>query len=229
LQRFWESAWRTDLGGIEDVFLDIAREIYDAMGWPGVVFLMAIESAAIPFPSEVIMPLAGWLLVQDKGHGWDYLLLGAFFGALGNTLGSLIAYAAGAWGGRPLLEKYGRYVLITRKDIDWADRWFGNYGEATVLVSRMLPVIRTFISVPAGIARMNLTRFTIFSFIGSYPWSLILIFAGYQMGENWEDLTNYFRPVTIPIALAVLAVGAVFFYRRIREVWSESHSPEAET
>ncbi len=217
----------TALGGIEEIFLDIAREIYDAMGWPGVVFLMAIESAAIPFPSEVIMPLAGWLLVEDKGHGWDYLLLGAFFGALGNTIGSLVAYAAGAWGGRPLLEKYGRYVLITRKDLDWADRWFSNYGEVTVFGSRMLPVIRTFISVPAGIARMNVTRFTALSFIGSYPWSLILIFAGYQLGENWEDLTTYFRPLTIPIALAVAAAGAIFFYRRIREVWSESHYPEA--
>lgn len=188
---------------------------------------MAIESACIPFPSEVIMPLAGWLLVEDKGRGWDWLLLGAFFGALGNTIGSLVAYYVGAWGGRPLLEKYGRYVLITRKEINSADRWFGKYGEATVLASRMMPVLRTFISLPAGISRMNVTRFTILSFVGSYPWSLLLIFGGYQLGDNWEDITKYLRPVTIPIGLAVLALAAVFFYRRIREIRAEGHFPEA--
>jgi membrane protein DedA with SNARE-associated domain len=215
------------LGGIEDVLLDIAREIYDAVGWPGVVFLMAIESACIPFPSEIIMPLAGWLLVADKDRGWDYLLLGAFYGALGNTIGSLVAYYAGAWGGRPLLERYGRYILITRKDVAWADRWFGRYGEVTVLASRMLPVIRTFISLPAGIARMNVARFTVLSFVGSYPWSLLLIFAGYQLGENWEDLGDYFRPVSIPLAIALVLGAVVFFYRRIREVRAEGHFPEA--
>ena len=213
--------------GIEDALIDFAREFYDAVGWPGVVFLMAIESACIPFPSEVIMPLAGWLLVADRDHGWDYLLLGAFFGALGNTLGSLAAYYAGAWGGRPLLEKYGRYVLITRKDIAWADRWFEKYGEVTVFASRMMPVIRTFISLPAGIARMNVTRFTILSFIGSYPWSLLLIFGGYQLGENWEDLGDYIRPVSIPVAIGIALLAVIFLYRRIREIRAEGHFPEA--
>jgi membrane protein DedA with SNARE-associated domain len=196
------------------------------MGWPGVVFLMAIESACVPFPSEIIMPLAGWLLVEDRGHGWDYLLLGAFFGALGNTIGSLVAYFAGAWGGRPLIEKYGRYILLTRKDVAWADRWFEKHGEITVLASRMLPVVRTFISLPAGIARMNLTRFTVLSFVGSYPWSLLLIFAGYQLGDNWEDIGDYLRPISIPLAIAIALAGLAFFYRRIQEVRREGRFPE---
>ena len=184
---------------------------------------MAIESACIPFPSEIIMPFAGWLLVADKGHGWSYLLLGAFFGALGNTIGSVVCYYAGAWGGRPLLDKYGKYVLITHKDVSWADRWFTKYGELTVLVSRVLPVVRTFISLPAGIARMNIWRFTALTFIGSLPWSLMLIFAGYQLGENWEDIGTYLRPISIPLALLILAGIAVFFYRRIREVRAQGH------
>jgi membrane protein DedA with SNARE-associated domain len=188
---------------------------------------MAIESACIPFPSEVIMPLAGWLLVEDKGHGWDFLLLGAFYGAVGNTIGSLVAYAAGAWGGRPLLEKYGKYILITRKDVDLADRWFQKYGEITVFASRMLPVVRTFISLPAGISRMNLTRFTVLTFLGSFPWSLLLIFGGYQLGENWEDITTYLRPISIPLAI-IIGMGVVwFFWHRIREIRHESRSAGA--
>ncbi len=186
---------------------------------------MAIESACIPFPSEVIMPLAGWLLVEDKGHGWTFLLLGAFFGALGNTIGSLIAYYAGAWGGRPLLEKYGRWVLITRKEIETADRWFEKYGEITVFASRMLPIVRTFISLPAGISRMKVVPFTALTFLGAYPWCLFLIVSGYLLGENWEDITVYLRPVSIPLAIAsVLAVG-YFFYQRIRELRRERHEP----
>jgi membrane protein DedA with SNARE-associated domain len=188
------------------------------MGWPGVVFLMAVESACIPFPSEIIMPLAGWFLVKDQGHGVEYVLIAGFFGALGNTIGSLIAYWAGRIGGRPLVMNYGRFILITPKDVDWADRWFQKYGEITVFATRMMPVIRTFISLPAGIARMNVWRFTIFSFLGAYPWCVGLAWAGYLLGEHWEDITTYFRPFTIPIVIAVAAGVVWFFYHRIQEV-----------
>ncbi len=179
---------------------------------------MAIESACIPFPSEIIMPLAGWILVKDRGHGPEFLLLAGFYGALGNVLGSLVAYYAGAWGGRPLLERYGRYVLITPRELDTADRWFKRWGEVAVFMSRLMPVVRTFISLPAGIARMNVWRFTLLSFAGSYPWSLGLAWAGYALGENWEKLSDYFRPVSIPIALAVAVAVVYFVYRRIREL-----------
>ena len=191
---------------------------------------MAIESAAIPFPSEIIMPLAGWILVKDRGHGEEYLLLAAFYGALGNTIGSIVAYYAGAWGGRPLLERYGRYVLITHRELDFADRWFARYGERAVFVSRLLPVIRTFISLPAGIARMNVWRFTALTFIGSYPWSLGLAWGGFLLGEHWDRITDYLRPVAIPIALAILLAAGYYFYRRIREVSRDAkRREEAET
>ncbi len=179
---------------------------------------MAIESACIPFPSEIIMPLAGWILVKDAGHGPEWLFLAAFYGALGNTLGSVIAYYAGLRGGRPLLEKYGRYLLITPREIDWADRWFQRYGEVTVFGTRLMPVVRTFISLPAGIARMNFWRFTLFTFAGAYPWSLALAWAGYLLGEHWDRMADYFRPVSVPIAIALLVAIGYFFYRRIREL-----------
>lgn len=188
------------------------------MEWPGVVLLMAIESACIPFPSEIIMPLAGWILVKDRGHGYDYLFLAAFWGALGNMLGSQVAYAAGRLGGRPLLVKYGRYLLITPKEIEWSDRWFKKYGEITVFVTRLMPVVRTFISLPAGVARMNFWRFSALTLLGAYPWSLALVWAGYELGENWEDLKDWFRPVSIPIVLVILLGGGYLLYRRIREV-----------
>lgn len=173
------------------------------------------------------MPLAGWFLVKDRGHGLEFLLLAAFYGALGNTIGSLVAYYAGAWGGRPLLQRYGRFVLITHREIDLADRWFQRYGEVAVFTSRLMPVVRTFISLPAGIARMNVRRFAIFSFAGSYPWSLGLAWGGYILGENWEDLSRYLRPVTIPIVVTVVMLGAYFIYRRIREIKRADEELEA--
>lgn len=189
---------------------------------------MAIESACIPFPSEIIMPLAGWILVKDRGHGLEYLLLAGFYGALGNTIGSLVAYYAGAWGGRPLLQRYGRFVLITPREIDMADRFFQRYGEVAVFASRLMPVVRTFISLPAGIARMNVWRFTLLSFAGAYPWSLALAWAGYALGENWERVGDWLRPVSIPIAIVVVLLVAYFIYRRIREISADGAAEEAQ-
>ncbi|MCH8987430.1 MAG: DedA family protein [Chloroflexi bacterium] len=207
--------------GIETWFLDIITKVYDAMGWPGVVFLMAIESAAIPFPSELIMPLAGWLLIEAKGESAWMLGLAAFYGALGNLLGSWVAYWISLKGGRPLLKKYGRYVLLTQHDVDRAEQWFQKYGELAVFASRLLPVVRTFISIPAGIARMNIWKFSFYTFIGSYPWSLGLAYGGYKLGENWEDLRRVMRPFDFPIA-AIMAVLVVWFiYRRIKTIRNE--------
>ena len=155
--------------GIEALLLDLITQVYSAIGWPGVVFLMAVESAAIPFPSELIMPLAGWLLVQDKGGSLWLVVLAGFYGALGNLLGSWLAYWVSLKGGRPLLRKYGKYILITQGELDKAEVWFRKYGEWAVFFSRLLPVVRTFISVPAGIGRMNFWKFTLYTFTGSFP------------------------------------------------------------
>ena len=123
----------------ERQLLIFVHDVYDVLNWPGVVVLMAIESACIPLPSEVVMPLAGWMLIKERGLGVSYNLMAGFYGALGCTIGSLIAYWVGARGGRPLLERYGKYVLITPHDLDRADRWFQRYGELTIFFSRLLP------------------------------------------------------------------------------------------
>lgn len=213
--------------GIEEVFLDIIRAIYDAMGWPGVVFLMAVESAAIPFPSELIMPLAGWLLIEEKGASAWMVFMAGFYGALGNLLGSWVAYLISWKGGRPLLKRYGKYVLITQEEVDKAERWFSKYGEAAVFVSRLLPVVRTFISVPAGIARMNLWKFSIYTFAGSFPWSLGLAYGGFKLGENWEDMRAVMRPFDIPIGIIILAAIGWFIYKRIRAIRAQEREDAA--
>ena len=191
------------------------------MEWPGVVAMMAIESAAIPLPSEIIMPLAGWMLVKDRDLGEAWLLLAAFCGAVGNLLGSLLAYYVGAWGGRPLVLRYGRYLLISHHDLDLADRWFQRYGNWTVFFSRLLPVVRTFISVPAGVARMPVWRFSIYTFAGSFPWSLGLAWAGFLLGENWEDIRDWMRPADIPIIIVVLLLVGLYVYRHVKRAWAE--------
>ena len=203
---------------IEEFVLELATDTYNAVGWFGVVAMMAIESAAIPLPSEVVMPLAGWKLVLEPGHGHWHLVLAGFYGALGNLIGSLIAYWVGAAGGRPLLERYGRYVLITKRDLDRADRWFATRGELTVFATRLLPVIRTFISVPAGVSRMNIWRFSFYTFAGAFPWSLGLAWGGYALGANWETLRNVMRPFDIPIILAVLAAIAWYVWHKRKEL-----------
>ncbi len=208
--------------GIETWILEIITKVYDVMGWPGVVLLMGIESAAIPFPSELIMPLAGWLLIEAKGGSAWMLLMAGFYGALGNLLGSWVAYWISYKGGRPLLNKYGRYVLVTRHEVDRAEEWFKKYGELAVFASRMLPVVRTFISVPAGIARMNFWKFSFYTFVGSYPWSLGLAYGGYKLGENWEDLRRVMRPFDFPIAGIIIVVVAWFIYHRIKTIRSEN-------
>lgn len=207
---------------IEHQILELIARVYDSIGWPGVVALMAIESASMPLPSELIMPLSGWMLIQAKGLSQWYVLLAGFYGAVGNLLGSLAAYWVGARGGRPLLERYGRYVLITRRDLEMADRWFARYGSWAVFLSRLLPVVRTFISLPAGVARVPLLRFSVLTFAGSFPWSVGLAWGGYLLGENWEGLRRVMRPFDIPIIAAVVAIVAYYVVRRIRHLRAQS-------
>lgn len=182
------------------------------------VVAMAIESAAVPLPSEIIMPLAGWKLVLERGYSAWWLLLAALYGAIGNLIGSWVAYAFGAAGGRPLLERYGRYILITRKDLERADRWFAKRGELTVFVTRLLPVVRTFISVPAGVARMNFWKFSVYTFLGAFPWSLGLAWGGYKLGENWEALRDWMRPADYPILAIIALVVAWYIWHKVREI-----------
>lgn len=201
---------------MEERLLSFLRDFYNLFHWPGVVVMMALESAGIPIPSEAIMPLAGWMLVKEKGLGLAYLLLAAFWGALGNLLGSLLAYWIGERGGRPLLQAYGRYFLLSPRDLALADRFFQRHGAKAVFISRLLPVVRTFISFPAGMARMSLARFSLYTVAGSFPWSLGLAYGGFLLGENWKLIREYMRPFDIPILLVALALVAWWFLHRLR-------------
>jgi membrane protein DedA with SNARE-associated domain len=187
--------------------------------------MMAIESAAIPLPSELIMPLAGWKLIEAKGHGWEWVILAGFFGAVGNTIGSWIAYYAGLYGGRPFAEKYGKYILVSRHDLDLADRFFAKYGNWAIFTSRLLPVVRTFISVPAGISRVPIWQFTVYTFTGAFIWSVGLAYGGYKLGENWESLREKMRPIDYPIAIIILIALVWYVYRHVKRAWGEDHEP----
>src|ERR1700704_5359137 len=156
--------------------------VISTLGYSGVVLLMAIESACIPLPSEIIMPFSGYLVSRGEMNIWGV----GVAGAVGCVLGSLVAYWVGMYGGRPFIEKYGRYVLISLHDLDLADRWFARRGELIVFASRLLPVIRTFIAFPAGVARMNLPRFVVYTFAGSFPWCMGLAYVGQILGEQWD-------------------------------------------
>ncbi len=189
--------------------------VISAGGYLGIVLLMAIESACIPLPSEIIMPFSGYLVGQGRFTLWGV----AVAGAVGCNLGSAVAYYVGARGGRPWLERYGRYVLITRRDLEWADRWFARYGEATIFFARLLPVIRTFIALPAGIARMSVWRFHLYTFLGSLPWCWGLAWLGLKFGERWQETIHpWFEKFDIVIGLALLAAMAWFVRNRWREL-----------
>jgi membrane protein DedA with SNARE-associated domain len=184
--------------------------------WPGVVVIMALESANIPIPSEVTMPLAGWMLVQARGLPlWRAALEGGFMGALGCTIGSVGSYLLGYWGGRPFLERWGKYILVTEHDLTQADRWFSRWGDWAAFISRLLPIVRTFISFPAGIVRTHLGRFTVYSFVGSFLWCAALAAAGHAFGSEWERIREIMRPFDIPIAIVVVAGLAYYVYRHI--------------
>jgi membrane protein DedA with SNARE-associated domain len=206
----------------EEQLVLFLQQLFDAIGWAGVVFAMAIESACIPLPSEVTMPLAGWMLVQAQGLPPMHLFWAGFWGAVGCTIGSVITYWIGALGGRPLVLKYGRYVFVAAHDLERADRWFSRYGEHAAFFSRLLPVVRTFISLPAGVARMNFLRFTVLSFVGSFLWCVALAGAGYVFGQHWRAVREFMRPFDIPIAIALLVLVAWYVRRHLQRARRES-------
>jgi len=201
---------------MEQAVLDFVSNTYNLIGWTGVVVMMAIESACIPLPSEIIMPLAGWMLIKEKSLTVVYIWAAGAYGALGNTIGSALAYGIGMWGGRPFLEKYGRYILISRHDLDLADRWFYRWGSWSVFVSRLMPVVRTFISLPAGVAKMPFLKFLFYTFIGSFIWSVGLAYGGYLLGEHWEQIRAIMRPFDPFIIAVVVIFIALYIYRHIR-------------
>jgi membrane protein DedA with SNARE-associated domain len=208
------------LAFIDQVVIPFLNTLYGAVGYAGVFLAMTIESAMIPLPSELILPFAGFLVSDPTqlepitGQPWSFWIV-VVVATAGNTVGSIIAYAIGAWGGRPFLERYGRYILIRPHEIELADRFFARWGSQTVFIGRLLPIVRTFISFPAGVARMPLGKFILFSTLGALPWSILLAYAGVVLGENWVDIRHALQPFDLAIAVAIVLAVLLFLAWRL--------------
>jgi membrane protein DedA with SNARE-associated domain len=197
---------------------ELVTQVYEAVGYLGVALWVAIESVIVPIPSELVLPFAGFLVGEAtavepiSGGPWSFALT-VLAGTAGATVGALIAYAIGAWGGRPFLERWGRYFGVTGADLDRAHDFFMRHGEAASFFGRMVPVVRSLVSFAAGVARMPLGRFVVFSFLGSLPWTALLVFAGMQLGANWETVGMWLKRVEYAVlgALVVVAIAWVWF------------------
>lgn len=201
---------------IEKTLFDWITNWYTTTGYLGIIIAMALESCCIPLPSEIVMPLAGFFVFKG-----NFSLVGVgVAGAVGCVFGSAVAYAIGASGGRPLLLKYGKFILISKADSDRADRWFAQYGAPVAFFSRLLPVVRTYISLPAGISRMNFWKFIVFTLLGSLPWTFLLAYIGYRLGDKIQhasQLTTVFHGLDIVILVVVVALVALYVYRHVQK------------
>jgi membrane protein DedA with SNARE-associated domain len=208
------------LAFIDQIVIPFLNGLYGAVGYVGVGLAMAIESAMVPLPSELVLPYAGFLVGDPTqlepltGGRWDFWIV-VIVATLGNTVGSVVGYAIGAWGGRPFLERYGTYLLIRPHELELADRFFQKYGPATAFFSRLLPIVRTFISFPAGVARMPLGKFIVYSTLGALPWSILLVGAGVQLGANWVEIRHALQPFDLAIAVIVVLLFVVFIWWRL--------------
>jgi membrane protein DedA with SNARE-associated domain len=208
------------LAHLTDSITTFITSLYVTAGLAGIVLAMAIESCCIPLPSEIVMPLAGVMIVSGKllagvNSGLSLILV-ALAGSVGCLIGSVAAYGIGYAGGRPLMLKYGRYVLISQHDADRADRFFQKWGSATVFFARLLPVVRTYISLPAGIAKMPFAKFCLYTFLGSFPWCLLLAYVGTVIGKNLSTLSPLFHDLDLVIIVVVIALVALYIWRHIR-------------
>jgi membrane protein DedA with SNARE-associated domain len=210
---------------IEQVVVPFFLDLYDTLGYLGVAVGVAIETFIPLIPSEIILPMAGWKVSQSAADpsvtewltGQPWTIVGVMVAAtLGATLGSLGIYLIGAWGGRPLLDRYGRYLRIEADDLDRADAWFARYGEWAVFFGRFVPLLRSFISFPAGVARMRLGRFLVFTALGTIPFNLALVVAGWLLGENYEEVAEALSPYELPIYILVGALTLIVIVRWIR-------------
>lgn len=194
------------ISGILAWLASLIISVISVTGYAGIFFLMTLESTCIPIPSEIVMPFSGYLVSIGRFSLWQV----ALWGALGNLAGSLLAYWLGYAGGRRLIEKYGKYFLISVNDLEIAERWFKKYGPVSVFLGRLLPIVRTFISFPAGIVRMDLKKFCVYTLAGSILWSLALAYLGVKAGENWDYLKTYFH--RFDLAIAIIIVAAIVWW-----------------
>lgn len=197
---------------IIDALANFVTSVISHLGYPGVFLLMALESACIPIPSEFIMPFSGFLVTTGQFNFWLIVILGS----LGNLAGSYLAYWVGYAGGRPLIEKYGKYILLSHRDLDASDRFFKKYGESTVLFTRLMPVIRTFISLPAGISKMDPWKFGLYTIIGVVPFTAALAYAGLILKQNWSGLQPYFHKFDLLILILLVLAIIWFIFRHLK-------------
>jgi LPXTG-motif cell wall-anchored protein len=193
--------------------IQFVKDFIGGIGIIGIFLLMTLESMCLPIPSEIVLPFGGWLASEGK---LDVFMVG-LAGSLGCLAGSMIAYAIGFYGGRPFIVRYGRYVFLKERTIESVECWFKKYGTVAIFGSRLLPVVRTFISLPAGVAKMDFPRFVFLSFIGSVPWCFAFAYAGYYLGQNWESLSEAYNLAIIIVIAAVLILSLWFFYFRRRK------------
>lgn len=196
-----------------DILANFTTSTIGFMGYFGIFLLMLAESCGIPMPSEVIMPFSGFLVADGRMT----LLMITIVGTLGNLSGSLLAYWISYKGGRPLIEKYGKYILISKHDLNLADKWFKKYGDWTVFFGRLLPVIRTYISFPAGISKMNVKKFAFFTTLGALPWTYLFGWLGVKMGANWESIRLKLHNFDMAIFIAVIALIALYIARHLKQ------------
>ncbi|MGD0366383.1 MAG: DedA family protein [Acidobacteriaceae bacterium] len=200
---------------MSEKILALLVSLIAAGGYGAVVLLMAIQSACVPIPSEIIMPLAGYALA----HTQMQLVLLATVASLASNLGSIPAYWVGAKGGRPMVERYGSWLLLSRRDLDRVDHFFARYGSVTVLIGRMLPIVRTFIAFPAGVARMNQVRFHIYTFVGSWPWCYVLAYVGMRLGASFDSNPRFralFHRFHLGVEIVLLAAILWFLWTHWR-------------
>ncbi len=199
---------------------DLVTQIYEAVGYLGVALWVAIESVIIPIPSELVLPFAGFLVGQQEaiepitGRPWNFFLV-VMAGTLGATVGALVAYAIEAWGGRPVIERWGRYLGISGADLDRAELFFARHGEAASFFGRMIPVIRSLVSFAAGVARMPIRRFIVFTFLGSLPFTAALVFAGVQLGANWETIGTVIKRFEYAVLAVLVLIALAWVWARI--------------
>jgi len=192
-------------------------------GYMGIILLMALESATLPVPSEIVMPFAGFLVWEQGVMNLPGVILA---GTIGCTLGSIAAYAVGYYAGRPVILRYGKYVLLSERHLVQAERWFARYGGKATLIARLLPIIRTVISLPAGISKMKFKPFVLYSFVGSLPWTAMLAYVGFWLGPNWEDIGSVFRGMDILVVVGAVAL-IIWYVHAVRKRNSKSDEPQA--
>jgi membrane protein DedA with SNARE-associated domain len=203
---------------------EYAQQIISQIGYPGILVLMALESTMVPIPSELVMPFAGYLAMK----GTFTLPMVILMNTLGAIVGSLACYYLGSWGGKPLIDRYGKYLFVKRHDLEKTQAFFARHGSATVFIARLIPVVRHFISLVAGLAKMPLPQFLLQTVLGATLWGGFLAVLGYELGPKWEAMAKSVKHIDLIIGLTVIAIGVVFFLRHRKRVLAERRAGEVD-